>query len=320
MKKEKKFNIFRELPACMHPLFDNKMRRYFKESGKPFPVVVLSLSGGKDSTYVLLQALDQGLPIDIVLWFDTGWEFPEMYLHMEKIKKYLKKIRPEAVFVHLTSRNNFDGLVNKYMWPSGRNRFCTAEKLACIRRFYSQYIYKHGYEVIEVIGYAADEEERMAIRKSKKGHKKIWTTWFPMSVDEWNVSEEEALKYCYQRGFDWSGLYDLFHRVSCYKCPQSSKDELRVLRQKKRDLWGKMLAQEKTMPAFLVKAGGKIVKNTFKWGMTLHEIDEMFAKEESSLLFAVQYTKKIRKPTKGNKDKKKPDFQGKQLCFPTILK
>ena len=37
-----------------------------------------SLSGGKDSTAMLLLMIEQGLPINTVLWADTGMEFPEM--------------------------------------------------------------------------------------------------------------------------------------------------------------------------------------------------------------------------------------------------
>ncbi len=39
----------------------------------------VSLSGGKDSTCLLLLMIERGLPIDAVIWADTGMEFPEMY-------------------------------------------------------------------------------------------------------------------------------------------------------------------------------------------------------------------------------------------------
>ena len=38
----------------------------------------VSLSGGKDSTAMLLMMLEKEMPIDCVLWADTGMEFPEM--------------------------------------------------------------------------------------------------------------------------------------------------------------------------------------------------------------------------------------------------
>lgn len=49
----------------------------------------VSLSGGKDSTAMLLLMIERGLPINTVLWADTGMEFPEMYDHIRKVDDYL---------------------------------------------------------------------------------------------------------------------------------------------------------------------------------------------------------------------------------------
>ena len=46
----------------------------------------VSLSGGKDSTAMLLLMIERGMPIDVVLTADTGMEFPEMYEHMPRWK------------------------------------------------------------------------------------------------------------------------------------------------------------------------------------------------------------------------------------------
>lgn len=46
-------------------------------SQKQFHAV--SLSGGKDSTAMLLLMIERNMPIDMVLYADTGMEFPEMY-------------------------------------------------------------------------------------------------------------------------------------------------------------------------------------------------------------------------------------------------
>ena len=52
---------------------------------------VYSLSGGKDSTAMIIEAIKRKDPIDVILFFDTGVEFPEMYLHLEKLNKFIKK-------------------------------------------------------------------------------------------------------------------------------------------------------------------------------------------------------------------------------------
>ena len=55
---------------------------------------VLSLSGGKDSTAMLLRLLEEKRPVDLILFCDTGLEFPQMYEHLDRL---------EAVsYTHLT--------------------------------------------------------------------------------------------------------------------------------------------------------------------------------------------------------------------------
>ena len=60
-------------------------------SGKQFHAV--SLSGGKDSSAMLLLMIERGMPIDMVLSADTGMEFPEMYEHLAKLDEHLFRER-----------------------------------------------------------------------------------------------------------------------------------------------------------------------------------------------------------------------------------
>lgn len=50
---------------------------------------VVSLSGGKDSTAMLLMMLEKGMPVDDILFCDTGLEFPGLYAHLEKVEQYI---------------------------------------------------------------------------------------------------------------------------------------------------------------------------------------------------------------------------------------
>ena len=53
------------------------------------PLHVVSLSGGKDSTAMLLRMLEEGWPVDIILFCDTGLEFEAMYRHIDKLEQYI---------------------------------------------------------------------------------------------------------------------------------------------------------------------------------------------------------------------------------------
>ena len=84
---------------------------------------VVSLSGGKDSTAMLLMMLERKMPVDIILFCDTGLEFPDMYKHLEKVEKYTgKKITRlkalhsfEHYFLNATvKRKNAQQFIEKY--------------------------------------------------------------------------------------------------------------------------------------------------------------------------------------------------------------
>ena len=65
----------------------------------------VSLSGGKDSTAMLLLMIERGMPIDMVLSADTGMEFPEMYAHLAKLDDHLYRARG----LHITTLRHPQG-------------------------------------------------------------------------------------------------------------------------------------------------------------------------------------------------------------------
>ena len=48
---------------------------------------IVSFSGGKDSTAMLLIMVEQGIPIDEIVFCDTEKEFPQMYDHIQKVQE-----------------------------------------------------------------------------------------------------------------------------------------------------------------------------------------------------------------------------------------
>jgi len=65
------------------------LNRYLiKEQGyKGLPKIIVSFSGGKDSTAMLHRLISWGYPIDAVIFFDTSWEFPQMYDQLNLVEK-----------------------------------------------------------------------------------------------------------------------------------------------------------------------------------------------------------------------------------------
>lgn len=193
---------------------------------------VVSLSGGKDSTAMLLRMVEEGWPIDVILFCDTGLEFDSMYRHIARLEQYIgrpiTRLKASVTFEylfrdHIPKRKN-PALHGKagYSWPGPRNRWCTAKLKTQVLDQYMRKL-SEGREIVQYIGIAADEPNRVKN--------------FRYPLVEWGMTEADCLEYCRIRGFDWDGLYDVFSRVSCWCCPLQSMDELRKLRKHFPELW-----------------------------------------------------------------------------------
>ena len=193
---------------------------------------VASFSGGKDSTAMVLRLIEEGRPIDEIVFFDTGWEFPQMYDHIAKFEAFTGR-----TVTRLTHRQPFgDEMLNRNPvagsnrvwvgWPSMHRRWCTQIKMRTIRR--------HVQGDMQYVGIASDESARLSTGYLSAKH-----NIFPLV--EWDMDEAACLAYCRARGFDWGGLYDRFPRVSCYCCPLQRIGQLRNLRRHFPALWAQML-------------------------------------------------------------------------------
>lgn len=202
------------------------------------PKVIVSFSGGKDSTWMLLEMLRRGERIDEVVFFDTGWEFPQMLQHVEKIEKMVKNknipfttLRPAKSFDYLMLDKPVKGHGGEphlgYSWCGLKGcRWGTTEKLSTINAYF-----KNEPDHIQCVGIAADEVERLS--KERTGNKR-----FPLA--EWGITEAECLRGCYSLGYDWGGLYEDLDRVSCKFCGLKNLKELRNIYWKMPDVWGEL--------------------------------------------------------------------------------
>lgn len=242
---------------------------------------VVSLSGGKDSTAMLLLMIEKDMPIDAVLNTDTGMEFPEMYEHLAKLDEHLfhergihiTTLRHPKGFEYLmfdepkkrpaTIENRIKAGVPPYGngWPGVRVRWCTGQmKTHIISKEITRL--KGKCHAVNYIGIAADEPKRIKDDR------------YPL-VD-WGITEAEALKICYERGFDWGGLYEIYHRCSCWCCPFQRIDELRKLRKHHPDLWRKLLDMDRRA----IEQFGATPLGTFKQNWTVKRLDQRFAAED----------------------------------------
>ncbi len=249
---------------------------------------VVSLSGGKDSTAMLLMMLERNEDIADIVFFDTGWEFPQMYEHLEMLEAYIgrkiTRLQARLPLYTQTEKLPFDWLFSErpvkqrktgeiyqtgFAWPNSLVRWCTGRKQFALTSYINSLTHKQQMilPLSNCIAFAFDEKQRV---KAENNRCKFFVSRFPLI--EWGITENTALNYCLKHGFNWGGLYNYFQRVSCFCCPLKSLPELRTLRSKFPDLWKKMLLMESWLPA------GK--RRQFK-NTTVSGLDARFAAEEA---------------------------------------
>lgn len=227
---------------------------------------VVNLSGGKDSTAMLLMLLEKHCPIDYIIFADTGKDFPQMRTHLERLGEYIKNHYPTAPEItEIKGTASFDYLMFEtekrngvcgYGWANARMRWCTGElKTAAINRFCKSL----GDDYVHYIGIAVDEPKRL-----KPAPRKI----YPLA--DWNITEADALAYCYERGFDWGGLYKHFDRVSCWCCPLKNLRELKTLWRYYPELWAELRKMDER--AF----------NQFRADYSVADLEKKFASEDAA--------------------------------------
>ena len=244
----------------------------------------VSLSGGKDSTAMTLMMVERGMQIDCVLCADTGMEFPEMYDHLEKLDAFLYRERgihitylkhpkgfeylmfddPKQKAAAIENRTRLGISLYGNGWPGIQARWCTGMlKTHLITKEVNRL--KKERNALYYVGIAADEEKRV---KNEQ---------YPLV--EWGVTEAEALHYCYDHGFDWGGLYEIYHRCSCWCCPFQRIDELRKLRTHHPELWQRLILMDNRAR----EQFGAGPLGQFKENWSVQALDQRFSMEGEQL-------------------------------------
>lgn len=234
---------------------------------------LVSFSGGKDSTAMLLKMIENNMQIDEIIFCDTGVEFPDMYNHIAEVGKMVDRpitiLKCEYDFEYLMFEYEKKKGKNKgkkgYSWPDFRARWCTS---SLKREVWKKHLNKYkGFDVIEYHGIALNESERA--EKNKDGR----NIMYPLI--SWEMTEKDCLNYCYDKGLSWNGLYEKLRRVSCYLCPLQRLGELRVIYKDYPELWQKMkYLDNKSINQFNRK---------FRSGYSIEELEQKFQIEDRQI-------------------------------------
>lgn len=206
---------------------------------------IASVSWGKDSLAMLLRLLSF-VPLDEVVFFDTGMEFDAIYEVRDQTLPLLRakgvrytELKPKypmwwSMFCRPVKKRGTDEVhKHGYGWCGGSCRWGTTEKQRALDH------YAEERNAIVYVGIAADETVRL--NKEVKPYKR-----HPLA--DWGMTEKDCLKYCQKHGYTWEQegvpLYNILDRVSCWCCRNKNMKELKAIHDHLPETWKKLCAME----------------------------------------------------------------------------
>ena len=214
---------------------------------------IVSYGAGTNSTALLIEMLNRGIPCDLITFADTGGERPETYEYMRMFSDWLvNKGFPAIVYVKAETPSKHMGL----------EQFCLGHKTLpsiafgykkCSQQFKGEpqdkYIKNHpmvqeiwakGEKVNKYIGYDADEPHRANRVLDEKITNKF-NMQYPLV--EWNMGRDECIESIKNAGLPLPG------KSACFFCPSSKPREILQMAKTHPDLIKRALALEENAKA-----------------------------------------------------------------------
>jgi len=215
--------------------------------------LIASVSGGKDSTAMILALREAEIPVRYV-FSDTGWEADETYAYLDTLREQLgitidvvsnrgvKRQWAEDVLLLVgmdpkwADSAMFRGFVWRAGFPARQQRWCTRElKIEPIREYHGKVCDKLGKPTASIVGVRALESvkrsELSELGMEAEGPRSFgWPVWRPLI--EWTI--DDVLQVHNAHGVPVNPLYRMgFSRVGCFPCIYARKEEIKLIAEHK---------------------------------------------------------------------------------------
>ena len=157
---------------------------------------------------MLLRLVEEKRPIDEILYCDTGWEFPQMYDHLDRLEQTIGRpitrlkapLTAEQYFYEYTARPDAKLVTDRGLsWPSHACRWCTGRlKTHVINKHLRQL--RRQYRLKQYVGIAADEAHRCKdlplqplseLRKLRVHCPDLWQKLLYMDAHTWQPFRQD---------------------------------------------------------------------------------------------------------------------------------
>ena len=251
---------------------------------------IVSFGGGTNSTAMLIGMWEKKIPVDLILFADTGGEQDHTYQYVEIMSKWLVEHgMPNIITVEYYDENGEryslerECLERKAL-PSiayGHKKCSDKHKIRPQDKFCNNYqpcieIWESGGKVVKYVGYDAGEENRVLNAKIRdmtdKKYSKVYALY------DWGWWREDCTKKILEYGLLLPG------KSSCFFCPSMKKPEIRQLSKQYPDLYARAVAIEDNAKENLltVKGLGRNYawKNMIEWEKSQIGMCEMYDSDD----------------------------------------
>ena len=231
------------------------------------------VSGGKDSTAMLIRALEAGDRVDRAIFLDTNLEFPELYQYLDRVDNHIAEYGMKIERV-VTSPHSFEHFFYR-PHKKGKSEgviqgfpFVAFSAFCWIRREFKKFP-NPGADDCHHIGIAYDERHRTKRKTYTEEVECVGCGFFAgtcttmvtqtskhytFPLIESKMTERDCINFLKERDLI-NPLYEYFRRIGCWLCPYQGKKSLHMLYLKYPQLWAKLLEYERDSPQGFLSDG-----------------------------------------------------------------
>ena len=211
---------------------------------------IVSYGGGANTTALLVGLWQHRIPVDLILFADTGAEHPHTYAYLEIMDKWLKDHgMPPITRVYKFTREGErltleDECLRSGTLPSiayGFKRCSLKHKIGPQEKYCNHHpdcrrVWDAGKKVIKFVGYDAGETARSEKVLLRDLADPKYSMWYPLM--EWGWHREDCIRVIEAAGLPQPG------KSSCFFCPSMKEQEILALREQHPDLFRRAIALE----------------------------------------------------------------------------
>ena len=190
------------------------------------PIHYASVSGGKDSLYMLKVILEnpKKYPLDLVVHFELEIDWPFVKDSVDAMRNMCETLG--IPFRAIKPRMTWEEQYRKWGIPTRLGRWCNTSYKLDAKHQLEKWVKQQNCRPVCYIGFCADETRRFKYNVGGWNPEGDQDVCYPLAEE--GIVEDRILAWARTQSI-FNGWYDIFRRQGCWLCPNLSRLELAYL-------------------------------------------------------------------------------------------